>query len=79
MDIIDNFLNKYHDKMERIAINLTLLHGEEIASINLDRNININNLIMMLVDRINVTHRWVTVENDGNGRRHCDYRLCVCM
>ena len=41
MEIINNFLSEFHNKMDRIAINLTLLHGEEIASINLDRNINI--------------------------------------
>ena len=56
MDIIENFLNDFHYKMERIAINLTLLHGEEISSINLDTNINIENLIMLIVDRINVFH-----------------------
>ena len=51
MEIINNFLSEFHNKMDRIAINLILLHGEEIASINLDRNINIENLIMLLVDR----------------------------
>ena len=56
MEIINNFLSEFHNKMDRIAINLTLLHGEEIASINLDRNINIENLIMLLVDRINAFH-----------------------
>ena len=56
MEIINNFLSEFNDKMDRIAINLTLLHGEEIASINLDRNINIENLIMLMVTRINAFH-----------------------
>ena len=56
MEIINNFLFEFHDKMDRIAINLTLLHGEEIASINLDRNINIRNLIILLIEKINDFH-----------------------
>ena len=42
--------------MDRIAVNLTLLHGDGIASINLDRNINIGNLIMLLIEKINDFH-----------------------
>ena len=53
MEIINNFLSEFYCKMDRIAINLTLLHGEGIASINLDRNINIGNLIMLLIEKIN--------------------------
>ena len=54
MEIIIIFLSEFHNKMDRIAMNITLLHGEEIASINLDRNINIENLIMLLVEKIYV-------------------------
>ena len=59
MEIIDNFLSEFHDKMDRIAINLTLLHGVDvftIGSINIDRNININDLIKLLIDKIDAFH-----------------------
>ena len=62
MEIINNFLSEFHNKMDRISINLTLLHGEEIANINLDRNINIENLIMLLVNRLNAFHNSYTDE-----------------
>ena len=48
MDIITNFLIELNDKMDRIAINLTLSHGEEIASITLNRNIEMEELYMLL-------------------------------
>ena len=53
MKIINNFLSEFHDKMDRIAINLTLTHGGEIASISLNRNIDSDELCVLLFRKIN--------------------------
>ena len=52
MSIIVNFLSEFRDKIDRIVINLILLHGEKIVSINLDKNISLTDLSTTLTRQI---------------------------